>query len=33
MKGINNNYKDNLKEHKDVMLIKLPLWNKIFNND
>ncbi len=33
MKGINNNHKDNLREYKDTLLIKLPLWNKIFKRD
>ena len=33
MKGINKDYKDNLKDHKDIMLIKLPLWNKIFKKE
>ena len=33
MKGINQEFKDDLKSHKDIMLIKLPLWNKIFKKE
>ena len=30
MKGIYQNYNDNLSKHKDIILIKPALWNKVF---
>ena len=33
MKGINNGHEGNLRDYKDTLLIKLPLWNKIFKKD
>lgn len=33
MKGINQNFTGNLREHKEIMNIKLPLWNKIFKKE
>ena len=33
MKGIYQNYDNNLKKHKDIIMIKPALWNKIFKKD
>lgn len=33
MKGIFQNYNDNLQKHKDILLIKPAIWNKIFKRN